>query len=36
MKHSLLDSEQFYSIYNEINSILDIIDFLKLDKNLGL
>lgn len=36
MKHSLLDSEQFYRIYNEINSILDIIDFLKLDKNLGL
>lgn len=35
-KHSLFDSEQFYSIYNEINSILEIIDFLKLDKNLGL
>ncbi len=33
---SLLDYEQFYSIYNEINAILDIIDFLKLDKNLGL
>ncbi len=36
MKRSLLDSEQFYSIYNEINAILEIIDFLKLDKNLGL
>lgn len=35
-KKSLLDSEQFYNIYNQIVSILDIIEFLKLDKNLGL
>lgn len=35
-KKSLLNSKQFYNIYNEIFSILDIIEFLKLDKNLGL
>lgn len=35
-KKSLLNSKQFYHIYNEIFSILDIIEFLKLDKNLGL
>lgn len=33
---TLLDADQFFTIYNEIISILGIIEFLKLDKNLGL
>lgn len=33
---SLFDSKQFYNIYSEMNAILGIIDYMKLDKNLGL
>lgn len=33
---SLLEVEQYYKIYNEISSILEVIDLLKLDQKLGL
>lgn len=33
---TLFDFNQYYRIYNEIASILEIIDFLKLDQKLGL
>ena len=33
---TLFDPEQYYTIYKQINSILEIIDFMKFDKNLGL
>lgn len=35
-KRSLFDAEQYYTIYKQINSILEIIDFMKFDKNLGM
>lgn len=33
---SLLDPVQYYTIYMQLNSILKIIEYFKLDKNLGL
>ncbi len=35
-KRTLFDSEQYYTIYKQINSILEIIDFMKFDKDLGM
>ena len=35
-KYSLLGEEKYYNIYNQLSAILGIIDYLKLDKNLGL
>ena len=35
-KYTLLDEEKYYNIYNQLSAILGIIDYLKLDKNLGL
>lgn len=36
MSKSLFIPEQFYKIYIEISSILELIDYMKMDKNLGL
>lgn len=33
---SLLDSAQYYAIYMQLNSILEIIEYFKLDQKLGL
>ncbi len=33
---SLLDYSQYYTIYMQINSILEIIEYFKLDQQLGL
>lgn len=33
---SLLDSAQYYAIYMQLNSILEIIEYFKLDQQLGL
>ena len=35
-KFTLLDESKYYNIYNQLSAILSIIDYLKLDKNLGL
>lgn len=35
-KYSLLGEDKYYNIYNQLSAILGIIDYLKLDKNLGL
>ena len=33
---TLLNESKYYDIYNQLSAILGIIDYLKLDKNLGL
>ena len=33
---TLLDSEKYYQVYKQIRSILELIELLNLDKNLGL
>ena len=35
-KFTLLDESKYYNIYNQLGAILSIIDYLKLDKDLGL
>ena len=34
--YTILGEEKYYNIYNQLSAILGIIDYLKLDKNLGL
>ena len=33
---SLLDKENYYNIYRDITDIMDIVDALKLDQNIGM
>ena len=35
-KYTLLDEDKYYNIYNQLSAILGIIDYLKLDMDLGL
>lgn len=35
-KYTLLDENKYYNIYNQLSAILSIIDYLKLDMDLGL